>query len=88
MQQAISIFIIAQLKKCKKLMFGLSAGSGKSRIAASTSVIALRYCPGIKKVHIVIPNSSLKCRDCADFADFFANNKMSDRVEYHESLDF
>jgi hypothetical protein len=80
MQQAISIFIIAQLKKCKKLMFELSAGSGKSRIAASTSMLALRYCTGINKVHVVIPNSSLKCRDSADFSDFFENKNMTDRV--------
>jgi hypothetical protein len=69
-------------------MFELSAGSGKSRIAASTSLFALRYCPGIKKVRVVIPNSSLKFRDSAEFADFFANSSMTDRVEYHEALNF
>ena len=42
----------------------------------------------VKKVHIVVPNQMLKCREIEDFSDYWELAQAEERVEYHTSLNF
>ena len=66
-------------------MYIVGGGQGKSRIVASSTLLALVEM-GFEKVYLVFSNQWLLDRDRADFADWLVIGDLTEKVEYKVGL--